>query len=231
MSEKARYLVYYRVSTKGQGESGLGLEAQRAYVHHFLPPGCIVDEVTEVESAKTIEDRPVLQAAIARCRAEGIGLAFAKVDRLSRLTEDALKILKQLDGYLFSCDIPTKPGERMDKFMLTIFMAIADRERELISLRTSQALQSKKQRDGSVHPVKGHKSNFTAEGRQKAAAKKRASAKREDRKTRLAVREMRKNGDSLEEIARKLNEDGHVTATGKRFHRMTVKRILERNGQ
>ena len=66
---------------------------------------------------------------------------------------------------------------------------------------------------------------------EKAAAKKRASAKREDRKTRLAVREMRKNGDSLEEIARKLNEDGHVTATGKRFHRMTVKRILERNGQ
>ena len=74
-------------------------------------------------------------------------------------------------------------------------------------------------------------SNFTPEGRQKALAKKKANAKREDRKVRLAIREMRKNGDSLEEIARKLNEDGHTTATGKPFVKMTVKRILERNGE
>lgn len=230
MSEKARYLVYYRVSTKGQGESGLGLDAQRGYIQHFLPADCIVDEVTEIASAKNIEDRPLLQDAIARCKAEGIGLAFAKVDRLSRCTEDALKILKQLGGYLYSCDLPSKPGERMDKFMLTMFMAIADRERELISIRTTQALQAKKERDGSVHPVKGHVSNFTAEGRQKAAAKKRATAKREDQKVRLAIKAMRKAGESLEEIARKLNEDGHTTATGKQFFKMTVKRILERNG-
>lgn len=187
-------------------------------------------EVTKIESAKNIEDRPVLQVAIARCKAEGLTLAVAKLDRLSSRTEDALGILGELDGRLFACDIPTRPGDRMDKFMLTIIMAVADRERELISIRTTQALQAKKERDGSVHPVKGHVSNFSPEGRQKALAKKKANAKREDRKIRLAIRDMRKNGDSLEEIARKLNEDGHTTVTGKPFFKMTVKRILERNG-
>ena len=64
---------------------------------------------------------------------------MAKIDRLSRDTEQSLSIYRNLDGRLNSCDIP-----HLDKFTLTLFMAIADRERELIGLRTKQALDQKR---------------------------------------------------------------------------------------
>ncbi len=53
------------------------------------------------------------------------------------------KRLKVLVGRLQSCDIPN-----LDKFTLTLFMAIADRERELIGIRTKAALTEKRKRDG-----------------------------------------------------------------------------------
>lgn len=229
MTNEAKFLIYLRVSTKGQGESGLGLEAQRAYLRHFLPADAIVGEVVEVESAKNITGRQVLQDALARCKAEGLTLAVAKLDRLSRRTEDALAILEELDGRIFACDVPVQPGERMDKFMLTILMAVADRERELIGIRTRQALAAKKVRDGSVHPVCGHRNNFSDAGRQKSVSTKRAQAACCDQKVRLAAMLMRANGATLKAISLQLNNEGFRTAQGSVFSSMTVKRILDRS--
>ena len=83
------------------------------------------------------------------------------------MTEGALSIYNELDKRLVSCDIPN-----LDKFTLTIFMAIADREKELIGIRTKAALKAKKD--------KGHKletkANLTEAGRQKAWKAKAAKA-------------------------------------------------------
>lgn len=219
-----KFLVYYRVSTKGQGESGLGLEAQRSYVLHFLPTGTeLVGEVTEVQSAKSLGARPVLQEAIARCKAEGLTLAVAKLDRLSRRTEDALAMFSELGGRLWSADVPN-----LDKFTLTIFMSIADRERELISLRTKQALAAKKQRDGSVHPVKGHAGKFSDADRARAIERKRERAKADSHQVTLTIRALRAGGEEPAEIARKLNAHGHASPWGRGFQATTVRRIMER---
>lgn len=138
-----KYIVYYRVSTKGQGESGLGLEAQQSIIHHFIPEENIAGEYQEVISAKVAPmERPQLAQALKECQEKGYGLAVAKIDRLSRVTEDALAVYSQLGGFLYSADIPMQLGAVMDKFTLTIYMAIADRERELIGLRTKAALHS-----------------------------------------------------------------------------------------
>lgn len=64
---------------------------------------------------------------------------MAKVDRLSLNTEDALHIYRQLDERLESCDIPN-----LYPCTLTLFMAIADRERMLISIRTQQAVEARR---------------------------------------------------------------------------------------
>ncbi|SFF36436.1 recombinase family protein [Spirosoma endophyticum] len=78
----AKYVAYYRVSTKAQGESGLGLEAQRSSVAGFVKGG-VLAEFTEVESGKN-NQRVQLGAAIDCAKKEGAILVIAKLDRLSR---------------------------------------------------------------------------------------------------------------------------------------------------
>jgi DNA invertase Pin-like site-specific DNA recombinase len=55
-----RFISYFRVSTARQGDSGLGLEAQRKAVVDFLNgPWEVLGEYTEIESGKHA-DRPEL---------------------------------------------------------------------------------------------------------------------------------------------------------------------------
>ena len=77
------YFAYYRVSTQKQGNSGLGLEAQRPAVKRFLQGAAPVGEYVEVESGKK-NQRPQLLAAIEAARTAGGVLLIAKLDRLSR---------------------------------------------------------------------------------------------------------------------------------------------------
>ncbi|SFF35183.1 recombinase family protein [Spirosoma endophyticum] len=82
-----KYVAYYRVSTKSQGESGLGLEAQRSAVSGFVEGSdrraVIRAEFTEVESGKK-NQRVQLAAAIDRAKKEEAVLVIARLDRLSR---------------------------------------------------------------------------------------------------------------------------------------------------
>lgn len=219
-----KYVVYYRVSTKRQGDSGLGLEAQRVYINHYLRPDEIAHEFIEVQSAKTIDGRDQLQQAIRLCVSEGYTLAVAKIDRLSRTTEDALAIYKELDGRLYSCDIPTEKGAKMDKFTLTIFMAIADRERELIGIRTKQALDVKREREGEWRIGQLQKME-----RANGASTNRTNAIHDYRRIAGYVSLLRNNGETLQGIANILNNEGHTTRQGRLFTRMTIHRLLQRN--
>lgn len=234
-----KYLVYYRVSTKGQGESGLGLEAQKAMIHHYLSPDQIAGEYVEVISAKVKPlDRPQLGQAIEQALANGYGLAVAKIDRLSRVTEDALQVFASLDGFLFSADIPMQVGGRMDKFTLTIFMAIADRERELISLRTKQALAALKAKQAKgeslVHengtpkqPI-GKPENLTDKARAKGRAKIAENARTNAAWVQAGeyAEMLREKGLTLRQIADRLNTRGYTTRRGKKYQATTVSRLL-----
>src|SRR5581483_5047239 len=58
-----RFVAYYRVSTRKQGESGLGLEAQQDAVRRFIAGAELIAEHQEVESGGRA-DRPALEAAL-----------------------------------------------------------------------------------------------------------------------------------------------------------------------
>jgi DNA invertase Pin-like site-specific DNA recombinase len=219
-----KYVLYFRVSTKKQGESGLGLEAQRAYIDYFYLDKPILAEFTDIRSGKTITKRPELQKAIALCKKEQATLVVAKVDRLSRNTEDALYIYRQLDERLESCDIPN-----LDKFTLTLFMAIADRERMLISIRTQQAVEARRVRVGEWR-VGGPNTRKAAAGLLGAKLSKEMAEDNENsRRASALIKMLRSGGKSFEEIANQLNEAGFKTPRGTEFRRMQVQRLYQRN--
>ena len=216
------YRIYYRVSTKQQGDSGLGLEAQKTIVHHYISSELISEVYTEVASAKSVHRRPILQRAIQDCLQMGETLVVAKLDWLSRKTEDALAVYSQLEGRLISCDIPN-----LDKFTLTLFMAIADRERELISLRTKAALAERKKVTGEWRkPGEG----FTDSGRlAQAVATNQEKAERNPNNRRAAslICSLREAGKSWREIVRELNGSGFQAPRGGSFSSVQVRRIYK----
>lgn len=216
-----RYVAYYRVSTREQGASGLGLEAQKTAVAGFVK-GPIVAEFTEVESGKN-NQRVQLAAAIARAKAEGAKLVIAKLDRLSR---NASFIFTLRDsGVDFQCvDLPDA-----NTLTIGIFATLAQHERELIGSRTKAALQAKKAQGA----VLGKPENLTYAAQLKgAAANHRLAVTNPDaRKAEGLAKRLRTDQKTYAQIAAELNQFGFKTANGFAFHAMQVQRILKRATQ
>jgi DNA invertase Pin-like site-specific DNA recombinase len=86
-----KWIAYYRVSTVRQGDSGLGLDAQRKLVNDYLNGGnwTLAAEFTEVESGKR-SDRPQLAAALSMCKRLKAKLIVAKLE--SALTQCRLHL-------------------------------------------------------------------------------------------------------------------------------------------
>ncbi|MHA8020110.1 recombinase family protein [Stenotrophomonas hibiscicola] len=131
---------YYRVSTREQGRSGLGLDAQRASVRIYTQPlGTLLAEFTEVESGGSTERR-VLSEALERCRKENATLVIAKLDRLARNVGFISRLLDAGVEFV-AVDMPSA-----NKLTIHIIAAIAEHEKELISQRTKAALRAAKAR-------------------------------------------------------------------------------------
>lgn len=234
-----KYVAYYRVS-KDSHESGrskakgLGLEAQRTIVEHYFGES-IVKDFTETKSAKDILHRPILQEAIDYCVRNYCWLVVAKLDRLSRSTIDVLSIVKTLSKRVSFCDIPSE-GEA-DEFMITIFAAIATRERELIGIRTSQALQVKLKREGywgsNSDKYKKHQDVFVKSGdfsKMGVEANRKKAFLNENtiRATEMIIGK-RRDGLTYAQIADFLNSKKFVTSEGDQFSGTQVWRMLKRS--
>lgn len=211
-----QYIAYLRVSTKGQERSGLGLEAQRAIIKHYtdLEESIIVREAIEVESGNDIDNRPVLINAIQECTKMGHTLIVAKLDRLSRNVEHVFRIHNQLKEKFRACDIPF-----LDSLTLSIFAGLAQREREIISIRTKQALAAKKARGEKLGTIK----NLNREGRIAGIKAIREKANSKNKMAKSFVSKCK--GMTLEAIANELNNNGIRTSQGKLFHKTTVLRL------
>lgn len=139
-----KFISWRRVSTKKQGASGLGLEAQKELIRYFVDKeqGILLDDYEEVYTGTDLANCSALKAAIKACKEQDAILIIAKTDRL-RNTVEALQIYEELgDGKIFFCDLP-----HTDKFTLTLFFALAEREALITSIRTKQALAAKKARN------------------------------------------------------------------------------------
>lgn len=138
-----KFISWRRVSTLKQGRTGLGLEAQMDIIKHFVSAegGELIADYCEVYTGTKLSGCTELRKAMDRCKKEGAILIIAKSDRF-RNTMEALRIYEEMgDGNIYFCDLP-----RSDKFSITLFFALAEREALLVSLRTKAALKAKKDR-------------------------------------------------------------------------------------
>lgn len=220
-----RVVAYYRVSTDGQGRSGLGLDAQREAVARLVQSKGwdTVAEFTEVESGKR-DDRPQLQAAMHRAKVTGATLVIAKLDRLSR-SAAFLTHLQESGTAFIAADMP-----EACETTIGILAVIARTERKAISKRTKEALAAAKARgqrlgnpNGAAALLKAGKGNRAALEAVKAMANRRAANLAQD------VADIRAAGfTSLPAIAREMNDRGILTARGGKWHPSSVRNLLAR---
>ena len=139
-----RAVAYYRVSTRQQQRSGLGIEAQRATVARFAEAEglTIIAEFVEAETGKgadALDRRPQLAAALAAAKTAKCCVLVSKLDRLSRDVAFVAGLMAQRVPFIVA-----ELGRDADPFMLHLYAALAEKERRLISERTKAALAVRK---------------------------------------------------------------------------------------
>lgn len=217
---KKRFVVYLRVSTSRQGDSGLGLDAQRAAVENFVRSmngqGEILKEFVEVESGKRV-DRPVLAEAIRFCRETSSVLLVAKLCRLSR----NLHFITTLQNSKIEFCAVDNP--HATPFLIHILASVAEFERSQISTRTKEALTQAKARG-----VKLGNPRFE-EAVPKAVAARQAIATERNTELRKVVQQtIKKTGlTKLADIAEALNLRGIKTPRGCAFSPTHIHRLLK----
>ena len=211
------FITYYRVSTQRQGQSGLGLEAQRSAVQSFLTGKEIIAEFTEVESGRK-NDRPELAKALKMARLQKATLVIAKLDRLARNVHFISGLLES--GVQFvAADMP-----EADRTFLQMAAVFAEWEARKISERTKSALQAAKERGtklGSPTPEIASK-----RGTEAIVAKSNAFALQVAPSLKEVVASV---GTNLRDIADGLQLRGIKTAKGNvQWHPAQVAKLMRR---
>lgn len=215
------YVIYTRVSTKEQGRSGLGLEAQQRDIQLFLTnysevPWEIVGRFEDVQSGGD-DDRPQLRAALEQCRRTGAELLVAKLDRLSRKVSF---IAQLMDDPKVRLRVATMP--QADKFQLHIYAALAEQERDFISARTKAALKAARARGKTLGGLRDTTMRRNLAIQQKADT--------EARRLVQIIAPMREAGRTLEAIAGALDQMEVATSRGGKWTAKQVSRVLARSG-
>ena len=203
---------YIRVSTHEQAVGGLGLDAQRAAIRSAC-------ELRDWELRAVYEDagvsavashRPGLERALLACRThEDALLIVAKLDRLSRsMLEFATLVdrMKHEPWRLVALDLGVDTTTPNGEFVANVMSSFAQFERQMISVRTKEALAAARQRGVRL----GRPSVVGDDLRQ------------------LILSLYRDEKLSATAIAKRLSEDGiQAPHGGLHWHTSTVTRILK----
>lgn len=220
-------IAYYRVSTQRQGQSGLGLEAQKAKVADLAASrgDTVVGEFMELESGRN-QERPLLAQALAEARKRKAGIIVAKLDRLARDCEFILRLAREaenngLAGFVF-CDLDVDATTSAGRLILSVMASVAEFEARRISERTKEALAAAKARGVKLG---GLRPNTITENK---AAKEAADARAEV--LRPVLTPLVAQGMSLSAMAGALASAGTTTRNGGPLTPTQVKRLVDRLG-
>ena len=211
-----KVVIYRRVSTREQGDSQLGLEAQLNQCRTVCESTglTISGDFVEVVSGKIDpRQRPELMKAIALCQKEGARLMVAKLDRFSR---EVFHVTGYCDRYFFADrtpDLICAESPKATMLEIRIRAVVAQEEREMIGKRTRAALAARKERGDAPNGEAGRESH----SRKVQAATEGAIT---------LASEMRSQGHGYHTIAKSLNEAGHTTSKGGKWYAATIRQRL-----
>ena len=216
-------ILYTRVSSAEQGKSGLGLQAQFNLIIDFCKAENIevITHYEEIETGKgfdALDKRPQLAKALAHAKKEGASLIVAKLDRLSRNVAFISALMETKVSFIVA-----QLGKDADAFMLHLYAALSEKERELISTRTKAALAVLKAKGVKLgNPNSLDKARLSSNATNKKEATDFADV------VLPTVLQFRNQGDTLPVIADKLNNMGVKTRRNGKWHASTVANILKR---
>lgn len=222
-----KFVSWRRVSTKKQEKSGLGLEAQKDIISHFVnaEKGELIADFCEAYTGKDLNGCIELKKAIEFSKANDAILIIAKTDRF-RNTIEALQIYDEMgEGKIYFCDLP-----HTDKFTLTIFFALAEREAMLISIRTKAALDVQKRKieqEGGFYSKSGNwctslggTTSGQAKGGKVNGEKRRKEAMNDEKNNMIAAMlEGCNTPQDIDKVVERLNARGIRTHSGLEFTR------------
>ncbi len=222
-----KIVSYLRVSTRKQGNSGLGLEAQRSAIDAYAAQrqAKVIETFTEVESGK-VNTRPELLKALHLAKVTGSTLVIAKLDRLSR-NAAFLLTLRDSGVRFVASDMPDA-----NDLTVGIMALVAQQEREAISKRTKDALGAAKARGVSLGNPNGASALRRAgKGNTASVQTIRGRADSHARNLQPVIAALTNEGlTSLGAVAEALNERGMLTPRGGRWHKSSVRNLLTRIG-
>ena len=206
-------IVYRRVSTKDQGKSSLGLDAQLESIISFASKEniTITAHYQDVDSGGK-DDREGLTQAIKEAQETGATILVAKLDRLSRDVHYISGLMKHNVPF-----IVVELGKDVPTFMLHVYASFAQLEREMIGKRTKEALAQAKKRGVKL-------------GTRIPAVLQGIKAQKDKSFARILphIIEAKENGcNSNRTIAEYLNEKGILTPRGKQFSKASMTRYLK----
>lgn len=213
------FISYLRVSTKQQGQSGLGLEAQQKIIADYVSKvgGKLLSEYSEVMSGTGKKRRIEVYKAISEARKRKATLIVAKLDRLARDVE-FISAVQKMDIDIVFCDFP-----QANKLVIGIMALLAEYEAGLISQRTKDALQALKARgvklgNPNIRSISAKGSKAREDNRSKGllTANSRITG---------LILSTRKEGKSYPEIASILNDMNLRTTFNKEYKADNVRMI------
>ncbi len=216
-----KYVIYRRVSTKEQGKSGLGLEAQTrditAYLEYYSDqPYKVIGDYTDILSGS--EDiRPQLEQALAVVKKEKAILLVAKIDRLSRKVSFIATLMEDKTIQFKVANLP-----QADKMQLHLYAMLAEQERDFISQRTKSALREAKARGVKLGGLR----DLTLKRNQVRQANALSQAKSLE----SIVKPLRKQGMKVAHITEALNQANIRAPKGGLWSSVQVSRVLTRLG-
>lgn len=216
---------YVRVSTQGQVEDGVSLDAQEAKVRAWADlndASKVVIFRDEGISGKRSDNRPGLQAALEQVN-KGDALVCYSLSRLSRSTRDTLALsdlLAKKEADLVSLSEKIDTTTAAGKMVFRLLAVLSEFERDQVSDRTRFALAHKKangEKTGGDVPF----------GYRVRAGHLYPHA--EEQKTVRMILDLDANGSSLRNICRNLEDAGITRKRGSlSWHPQAILRIIER---